>query len=315
MSFFELKIVVYGYFSFLQVLQEKLESAAKFKVGLLSKLDKTIEENEDLHFQVKKKLFCNSRISGLHYIVLPTIMLILLLFQLEDKNIQLEGTKARVRMLEQLQKPAHESSPDIIPTHDSHGEHFTRSEITTASMKAMSPLPLNLQLDHSSSTESAHDQAESNRKNEQTTKRKPSKIPLVKNSTPKPSADKHSPIPTSTRSRSGESPGRPHSAQSWRNRSEGNSLSSNRNHSSLAKSRNGSLVSAKDSLTGKLRNSDSLSKLRDSPGNSFSSNRNTLRKSSTSSIRRTGSIRDSPEAKVRSKFSLWINWLKNNGPS
>lgn len=212
-------------------------------------------------------------------------------------------------MLEQLQKPTRESSPDIIRTHDSVGEHFTRSEITTASMKAMSPLPLNLQFDHSSSTESAHDQAESTRKNEQVTKRKPSKIPLVKNSTQKPPADKHSPIPTSTRSRSGESPGRPHSSQSWRNRSEGNS------HSSLAKSRNGSLVSAKDSLTGKLRSSDSLSKLRDSPSNSFSSNRNTLRKSSTSSVRRTGSIRDSPEVKVRSKFSLWINWLKSNGPS
>lgn len=219
-------------------------------------------------------------------------------------------------MLEQRQKPTRESSPDIIRTHDSAGEHFTRSEITTASMKAMSPLPLNLQFDHSSSTESAHDQAESTRKSEHVTKRKPSKIPLVKNSTQKtPPTDKHSPIPSSTRSRSGESPGRPHSSQSWRNRSEGNSLSGSRNHSSLAKSRNGSLVSAKDSLTGKLRSSDSLSKLRDSPGNSFSSNRNTLRKSSAPSIRRTGSVRDSPEVKVRSKFSLWINWLKNNGPS
>lgn len=219
-------------------------------------------------------------------------------------------------MLEQLQKPNNrDTSPDLIRTHDSGGEHFTRSEITTASMKAMSPLPLNLQFDHNSSTESAHDQAESNRKSEHVTKRKPSKIPLVKNSTQKPPTDKHSPIPSSTRSRSGESPGRSHSSQSWRNRSEGNSLSGSRNHSSLAKSRNGSLVSAKDSLTGKLRSSDSLSKLRDSPGNSFSSNRNTLRKSNNASIRRTGSVRDSPEVKVRSKFSLWINWLKNNGPS
>lgn len=256
----------------------------------------------------------------------------MLYFQLEDKNIQLEGTKARVRMLEQLQKPTRESSPDLIRTHDSAGEHFTRSEITTASMKAMSPLPLNLQFDHSSSTESAHDQAESTRKHSEpsnTIKRKPSKIPLVKNSTQKPPAtdnNKHSPIPSSTsRSRRGESPGRPHSSQSWRNRSEGNnnSFSGSRNHSSLAKSRNGSLVSARDSLTGKLRSSDSMSKLRDSPANSFNSNRNTLRKSGTSgssssassSVRRTASVRDSPEVKVRSKFSLWINWLKSNGPS
>lgn len=201
-------------------------------------------------------------------------------------------------MLEQLQKP-HESSPDIIPSHD--GELFTRSEITTASMKAMSPLPLNLQLDHSSSTESAHDQAESGRKSDQA-KRKPSKIPLVKSAAQKPPGDRRSPA----RSRGGESPGRPHSAQSWRNRSEG---------SSLAKSRNGSLVSAKDSLTGKLRNSDSLSRPRDSPASSFGPNRSAPRKPGGGSVRRAGSVGDSPEAKVRSKFSLWINWLKNNGPS
>lgn len=113
--------------------------------------------------------------------------------QLEDKNIQLEGTRARVRMLEQLQKPGPASSPDVVPALDSattsaNDRTFTRSEITTASMKAMSPLPLNLQLDHSSSTESAHDQAESNRahnqqQQHQQKKKPPSKIPLVKNNT------------------------------------------------------------------------------------------------------------------------------------
>lgn len=185
-------------------------------------------------------------------------------------------------------------------------------------MKAMSPFPLNLQLDHSSSTESAHDQAECARKGDQ--KRKPSKIPLVKSyAAPKPpgAGGKHSPAPTHARSRSGESPGRPHSAQSWRNKSEGNSLSGSKSSGSLSKSRNGSLTAAKDSLTGKLRGNDSLSKLRDSPANSFGSGRNTLRKGSSATVRRNNSVRDSPDSKVRSKLSFWSNFLKilDNGPA
>ncbi|XP_044257753.1 uncharacterized protein LOC123006907 isoform X1 [Tribolium madens] len=223
-----------------QVLYQQLDTAARVEIGLADKLDKAREENDDLRFQ------------------------------LEDKNIELEGTRARVRMLEQLQKSiTTNTSPDVIPDHP-----ISRSEITTASMKAMSPLPLNLQMDHSSSTESAHDQAETNRKN-----RRPSKIPLKSYTAPKPPGGKHSPAP-GARSRSGESPGRPHSAQSWRNRSEGNSLSGSKSNSSLPKSRNGSLVSAKDSLSSKLRSSDSLSKL-SSNNNSFGSNRGTMRKSNT----------------------------------
>lgn len=242
--------------------------------------------------------------------------------QLEDRNIELEGTRARVRVLEQLQKPPSSvPSPDVIPVSESppldHG--LTRSEITTASMKAMSPFPINLQLDHSSSTESAHDQAESTRKGSVDQKKRPSKIPLVKSyAAPKPpGGGKHSPAPSHTRSRSGESPGRPHSAQSWRNKSEGNSLSGSKSSGSLSKSRNVSLTAAKDSLTGKIRSNDSLSKLRDSPANSFGSGRNTLRKGSSSSVRRNSSIRDSPDSKVRSKLSFWSNFLKilDNGPA
>lgn len=84
-------------------------------------------------------------------------------------------------MLEQLQKSINSSSPDVIP------DPIHRTEISTASMKAMSPLPLNLQMDHSSSTESAHDQAENNKKTtDNTTKRRPSKIPLKSYTAPKP---------------------------------------------------------------------------------------------------------------------------------
>ncbi|KAF2897003.1 hypothetical protein ILUMI_09175 [Ignelater luminosus] len=259
------------------VLQQQLDTAARLEIGLVDKLDKAREENEDLRFQ------------------------------LEDKNIELEGTRARVRMLEQLQRPVTTTSPDVIPNLESvPSDHHDRSrtEITTASMKAMSPLPMNLQFDHSSSTESAHDQAESARKGENARK-KPSKIPLVKSyAAPKPPGGKHSPAP-GARSRSGESPGRPHSAQSVRNKSEGNSLSGSKSNSSLPKSRNGSLSNTKDSLTGKLRSAESLSKLRDSPINSsFSSNRSgkrdlSLRKPSAP-VRRANSIRDSPDAKMGS---------------
>lgn len=277
-----------------QVLQHQLTMAARLEIGLVDKLDKAREENEDLKFQ------------------------------LEDKNIELEGTRARVRLFEQLQRPvATTSSPDVIPnlesvTSDHHDR--SRSEITTASMKAMSPLPMNLQFDHSSSTESAHDQAESARKGE--LKKKPSKIPLVKSyAAPKPPGGKHSPAP-GARSRSGESPGRPHSAQSVRNKSEANSLSGSKSNTSLSKSRNPSLSNAKDSLTGKLRSVESLSKLRDSPVNaSITSNRSTKRdvslKKSSAPTRRTNSIRDTPDAKVRPKIPFWSNWLKilDNGPS
>ncbi|KAG5883444.1 hypothetical protein JTB14_028722 [Gonioctena quinquepunctata] len=236
-----------------QVFQEQLDSAISLENELRDKLDKFREENEDLRFQ------------------------------LEDKSIELEGTRARVRLLEDLQRPlAKSTSPDIIPIRlDSTplGRPPSRTEISTASMKAMSPLNMNsmkaiaLGLDHSSSTESAHDQsAEKERRDSSSGKTKrPSKIPLKSYTAPKPPGGKHSPAP-GTRSRSGDSPGRPHSAQSWRNtnKSEGNSLSGSKSNTSLPKSRNSSLVSAKDSLSSKLRNSDSLSKLAPPTGaNSF----------------------------------------------
>ncbi|XP_074025311.1 javelin-like isoform X1 [Leptinotarsa decemlineata] len=224
-----------------QVFQEQLDSAISLEVELRDKLDKFKEENEDLRFQ------------------------------LQDKSIELEGTRARVRLLEDLQKPLNKSSsPDIIPvTLDTTppGRPPSRTEISTASMKAMSPLTLSslkavaLNMDLSSSTESAHDQsAEKERRDSAGKSRRPSKIPLKNHTAPKPPQGKHSPAP-GTRNRSSVSPGRPHSAQSWRNKSEGNSLSGSKSNTSLSKSRNSSLVSAKDSLSSKLRNSDSLMKL------------------------------------------------------
>nr|CAH7739991.1 unnamed protein product [Callosobruchus chinensis] len=211
-----------------QVLQEKLDSAVNLELSLRDKLNKYREENEDLKFQ------------------------------LEDKNIELEGTRARLRLLEELHQPSSKTitSPDIIPVSESSTtDHpiLSRSEITTASMKAMSPLPLMDQ--HSSSTESAHDHAEKERK------RKPSKIPLKSYTAPKPpggkkTTGKHSPSNGGgPRSRSGD---RPHSAQSWRHSRGGPAHADT--STSLPKSRNGSLGPVRDSLSGKLRSTDSLSR-------------------------------------------------------
>lgn len=54
----------------LQVLKQKLETAGDVELGLRSKLDKAVEENEDLRFEVslfllkiqdhsKKQIFCS----------------------------------------------------------------------------------------------------------------------------------------------------------------------------------------------------------------------------------------------------------------
>ncbi|KAL1505904.1 hypothetical protein ABEB36_005357 [Hypothenemus hampei] len=220
-----------------QVLKQQLDSVGGVELGLRSQLEKAVEENEDLRFE------------------------------LANTTIELEGTKARVRVLEDLHKPyatKSSTSPDIIPNGDIGQEHrrpLSRTEICTASMKAMSPITMTLQIDHSSSTESAHDHAESNRNKESISKRRPSKIPLKSYTAPKPPGGKHSPAP---RSRSGESPHRSHNSSShhhysWRNRS---SSGPGGNDHSLPKSRNSSLVSARDSL----KRTDSKNSSSGSPG-------------------------------------------------
>ncbi|XP_018320110.1 uncharacterized protein LOC108733435 isoform X2 [Agrilus planipennis] len=310
-----------------QILQQQLDTAARLELSLVDKLDKAREENEELKFQ------------------------------LEDKNIELEGTRARVRMFEQLQRPIPTTSPDVIPSTDSMAvssviapdreDRLSRTEITTASMKAMSPIPMN-HLDHSSSTESAHDQAHHEsgatpvtRKSSsvggevQTHRRKPSKIPLVKSyAAPKPPGGKHSPAP-GARSRSGD---RPPSAQSLRAKM---TTSESASSTSLSKSRN-SLSNARDSLTGKVRtsgdslsgrrSSDSFSKLRESPVNSslrggsgsVAKRDLSFRKPGTP-VRRNSSIREgstpATDAKTSSnpcdeKYrSLWAPSSYNDSPS
>ena len=113
--------------------------------------------------------------------------------QIEERNIELEGTRAQLRVIEA--KLTNSSSPD----HQSSNVNSNRSvggitimhtstpnrlqqTISTPSMKAMIPLAMDEAFQHSSSTESAHDQQERDQmlnKCPETPKRsKPSKIPL-----------------------------------------------------------------------------------------------------------------------------------------
>lgn len=264
-----------------QVLQEQLETVTGIEEGLRDRLNKSREENEDLKFQ------------------------------LEDRTIELEGTRARIRLLEDLHKPLTKtSSPDIIPTLDPTppARPQSRTEISTPSMKAMSPLimnsmkTLNLQTENSSSPDSVQDQSSEKDKKDSSKTKRPSKIPLKSYTAPKPPGGKHSPAPSSTRNRSGRSPCRPQSAQSWtKTKSEANSLNSKSN--SLSKSRNSSLVTTKDSLSGKLRSSDSLQKLNGST-NTFG--RNVQKKNSN--VSGVTKKESTSSDKVRTKTTTSFIW-------
>ncbi|XP_055625750.1 serine-rich adhesin for platelets isoform X2 [Toxorhynchites rutilus septentrionalis] len=196
-----------------QVLQQRLDHATRSRIFLSKKLDKSKEDIDDLKFR------------------------------LEEKNIELEGTKAQLRVLESKQSgggksgfsPEHgansaKTSPTVAagatvvttsaggivshqhrsvstselsqlsPVH--HHHHYQQqqqhhpqqqrdlalrlqqTQVSTPSMKAMVPLAMDEVLQHSSSTESAQDQAErdsgSHNKMQcpETPRRRPSKIPL-----------------------------------------------------------------------------------------------------------------------------------------
>ncbi|XP_063705459.1 uncharacterized protein LOC134834651 isoform X2 [Culicoides brevitarsis] len=111
-----------------QSLQQKIKRVIKTQNLLKDQLEKSKEDIEDLKFQ------------------------------LEEKNIELEGTRAQLRIIE---------SRDV-------------NQISTPSMKAMTPLVMEdaPNLNHSSSTESAQDHGELNTISPISKQRPPSKIPL-----------------------------------------------------------------------------------------------------------------------------------------
>ncbi|XP_017140875.2 uncharacterized protein LOC108154926 isoform X1 [Drosophila miranda] len=139
-----------------QVLSQKLDSSSKSKTLLAKRLDKSGEEFEHLRFQ------------------------------LEEKSIELEGTKAQLRLVESRLQ-ANNSTTNSYLNSSQHDYETNRSsasttlmlsrrgvpecsvdssstampappvtQISTPSMKAMVPLAMD-ELQHSSSTESAHD--------------------------------------------------------------------------------------------------------------------------------------------------------------
>ncbi|XP_058063495.1 uncharacterized protein LOC131213470 [Anopheles bellator] len=200
-----------------QVLQQRLEQATRSRIFLSAKFEKSKEDVDDLRFQLK------------------------------EKSIELEGTKAQLRVIESKaassSSKSSSSSAACSPEHHQHQQHIITvgthamllpsslhhhhhhqmdqlamrlpsSQVSTPSMKAMTPVAMDdIAQQHSSSTESAQDQAErdssattttGNRQQHQhqyhnhqqqqpqcpeTPRRRPSKIPLpgMKGSTaPKP---------------------------------------------------------------------------------------------------------------------------------
>ncbi|XP_015590124.1 actin cytoskeleton-regulatory complex protein PAN1 isoform X2 [Cephus cinctus] len=120
-----------------QVLQKRLDEVQKSSESLSERLDKAIDENDDLRFQ------------------------------LEERKIELEGTKARVRVLERLQqRPPTEADPEV------------ESEQPRCEQSGPEP---------GSSTESARDHHQA-MEVKPSPRRRPSRIPLpgAKPAAPKP---------------------------------------------------------------------------------------------------------------------------------
>lgn len=92
--------------------------------------------------------------------------------QLEERNIELEGTKAQLRVL------ASKSSKSSDFSVETFGSPVILNQVSTPSMKAMTPLALDELQNNSSSTESAHDHAERDSGRGSASKYRPSKIPL-----------------------------------------------------------------------------------------------------------------------------------------
>lgn len=228
---------------------------------------------------------------------------------MEERNIELEGTKAQLRVLS-----SKSTKSEFLQ--DTFGSPIILSQVSTPSMKAMTPLALDELQNNSSSTESAHDNAERDSVRGTTSKYRPSKIPLPGSKSylaPKPPTGRNfvnfrSPSgPPSNKSlnkstsslnsrydasnsmqknTTSTSPNlyRPESAQSLRK--DMNSLNNtNRNSSSIPISstpkasptrtnpaKNSPVPKSKrESLTSKVRHMDSLSRMHASPSHSNTS--------------------------------------------
>ncbi|XP_043250279.1 uncharacterized protein LOC122396173 [Colletes gigas] len=211
-----------------QVLQKRLDEVEKSTETLSERLDKAREENDDLRFQ------------------------------LEERNIELEGTRARVRVLERLQqRPPTETDPEA------DGEQ-PRCEQTG--------------LEPGSSTESARDHHQTVEV-KPSPRRRPSRIPL-----PGTTAKATAPRPPSH--------GRNDSKESLKSLTRPPRDSSRDSHSgkSLSKARD----STRDSLGNKsLTKNGSNGNVGGSNGNGNGNSKETNRESLNRSLPRNNSSRDS----------------------
>lgn len=270
---------------------------------------------------------------------------------MEEKNIELEGTKAQVRLIERYQYQKSDSHPNLDstelttppPVYVSSTEsgntkaqsraldryqyqkptdsNFDSNELTTPtrrpdqlstpSMKAMTPLALADETTNQNTSSTESAHDQKNGIDLSTPRRKPSRIPLPGAQV----APTPSRISTSSihSSKNASSLPRPGSAQSG---------------SSLSGAKSATSIPLRSSLTGRLRN-DSLSKpvtpttqVVHTPGRSTSvcNKRDGL----TRAVRRGNNttprtaMNDNHETKVRpAKLPFWSNWLKilDNGPS
>lgn len=283
-----------------QVANHKLERISKARRELATELDKIKEENDDLRFQ------------------------------LEEKSIELEGTRARVRLLERLQsaKMSADLSENVM-TH-SHTLLPPSHESTPNPILPHLTLPITQQtneenaIHHSSSTESAHNEEIMNdKRSDSPRKRPPSRIPLKSYTAPKPPSGR--PANNSRNTQSGKTVSKDTSQHSW-NKKEKNwdpvtrSMKDAKRESPVA--RPASRESLKDSNSSLLnRRVRKLSENRSNQDGSFSST------NSTPSIRRDPPSSPAPkkitpprgeqnETKVRpTKLSFLSNWLRMSGPS
>ncbi|XP_021922071.1 uncharacterized protein LOC110830935 isoform X3 [Zootermopsis nevadensis] len=250
-----------------KALCQRLDRAVKSHVDLVEQFEKIKDENDDLKFQ------------------------------LEEKSIELEGTRARVRVLERLQQKA--------ATQDTAG--VVSPEATVNSILPLLALPMHADdnIHHSSSTESAHDHTMGIQSKEGSSdqgdvkkmpqlqqmspRRRPSKIPLPGTKSlcaPKPPSGRSTSVSSRNRgspslksrtdsnsSLSGKNTTR---ESSWKNRNESSSslTGGGKSRESPSGGRNSSLLgrnNSRDSLnsgsksresytsTGKARGGDSLS--------------------------------------------------------
>lgn len=239
--------------------------------------------------------------------------------QLEEKRIELEGTRARVRLLERHQSAKFSSDLSESVVNHSHTILPPSHESTPNPILPHIALPIALDetnIHHSSSTESAHHDEDLTieKRSESPRKRPPSKIPLKSYSAPKPPTGRTKPVIQKT-SKESVSLGRSRETNKTRDLS----INSRSRESSVG-GKTGSRESLKDppsSIGRRIRKHSTQDGSFSSTGSSHSVRNNpsapslASKKSQPLSSRERISSQDQNEQKVRpTKLAFWSNWLR-----